>query len=158
MNSKRKSTVTSSKTSKGTLDATPTTSIQAHLLSKAQKCVEEREEYVARLGDAEGNDVFKYLLLLNCIDCQGYVAEIQLQAHNSFRWSTRIAVAGFSLVTVSVIVAISSQMLDGKSLEIAYISGISGLITITSPISGAITIKAASTTACSTPPRRRRMP
>jgi hypothetical protein len=129
VNSSDQPTDTSSKTSERVEDPTPTTSMQEHLMHKAQQCLKDREKYIAKLGEAQGNDVVKYMLLLNCIDCQGFVTEIQLQAHNSFDWSTRIAVAGFCLLTVSVIAAVSSQMLDMKSLEIAYVSGVSGLIT-----------------------------
>jgi hypothetical protein len=42
-------------------------SIKAHLLNKAQKCADNREIYTEKLGTARGNEVFKYLLLLNCI-------------------------------------------------------------------------------------------
>lgn len=85
------------------------TSFKGHLLRKAQQCQNERDKYVHEMGKAQGNDVFKYLLLLNCIDCQGYVIEIQLQAHNSFRWSTGIACFGFGLVTLIALLAVAAK-------------------------------------------------
>jgi uncharacterized membrane protein len=107
------------------------TSTKEHLMRKAQQCELQRDKYITKLGDAQGNDVFKYLLLLNCIDCQGYVTEIQLQAHNSFRWSTFIACAGFFLLTVFAIAAGASKVpqLHMQDIELAWITGISGVIT-----------------------------
>jgi uncharacterized membrane protein len=109
---------------------TDRTSTKALLLRKAHECADARNKYTIMLGDAQGNDVFKYLLLLNWIDCQGYITEIQLQAHNSFRWSIRIACAGFFLLTVFAIAAGASKVsqLHMEGIELAWVSGISGVI------------------------------
>jgi len=107
------------------------TSTRAHLMRKAQQCLKDREKYIAKLGAAQGNDVFKYTLLLNWIDCQGYVTEIQLQAHNSFRWSAGMACIGFCLLTLFAILAAASRIpaVGMQGIELPLVSGISGIIT-----------------------------
>ena len=104
-------------------------SLHKHLLNKAKQCSVNEAKYIEKLGNAKGKDVFKYLLLLNCIECESYVTEVQLQAQKIFNWSVGIAAAGFALVMASAAAAIASQMVSQQGLEIAYITGISGVIT-----------------------------
>lgn len=104
-------------------------SLHKHLLNKAKQCSVNEAKYIEKLGNAKGKEVFKYLLLLNCIECESYVTEVQLQAQKIFNWSVGIAAAGFSLVMASAIAAIASQMVSQQGLEIAYITGVSGIIT-----------------------------
>lgn len=104
-------------------------SLHAHLLHKAQQCEDAREHMIARAADASGNEVFKYMLLLNCLECQSYVTEIQLQAHQSFRWSTYAGIAGFLLVSISIVAAFTAHMLDKKVVEVTLLSALAGVIT-----------------------------
>jgi len=104
-------------------------SLHKHLLNKVKQCSVNEAKYIEKLGNAKGKEVFKYLLLLNCIECESYVTEVQLQAQKIFNWSVGIAAAGFTLVMASAAVAIASQMVSQQGLEIAYITGISGVIT-----------------------------
>ena len=105
-------------------------STRDHLLNTAKQCLDDRKKYIEKLGNAEGKEVFKYLLLLNYIECESYVNEIQLQAHTIFGWSTGIAVVAFFLVAVSVFAALTSQLfMNGQGLQVIYVSGISGVIT-----------------------------
>jgi hypothetical protein len=106
------------------------TSVREHLLHKARQCDDLRKHYMDHLGNAQGNEVFKYMLVLNCIDCQSCVAETLLQAHQSFRWSTRAAVSGFLLVvaTITAMVALPMLARDVK-IEMTTISSISALMT-----------------------------
>ena len=104
-------------------------SLNKHLLNKVEQCSDYEKKYIEKLGNAKGKEVFKYLLLINCIECEAYVAEVQLQAQKIFNWSVGIAVVGFSLVLASAAVAIALQMVNHRGLEIAYITGISGVIT-----------------------------
>lgn len=131
MNSSNRSNDASSENGKRMTAGARRTSTRAHLMRKAQQCLDERDKYIAKLGDAQGNDVFKYLLLLNCIDCEGYVTEIQLQAHNSFRCSAGIACAGFCLLTLCALAAGASKVpqLHLESIELAWVSAVSGVIT-----------------------------
>lgn len=131
MSSNNESNIKSSNHTTRITDRVGRTSTRAHLMRKAQQCLDEHEKYVTKLGDAQGNDVFKYLLLLNWIDCQGYVTEVQFQAQKSFRWSAGSAVAGFSLLTLLVIASVASKMpqLHMESIELAWVSGISCVVT-----------------------------
>jgi hypothetical protein len=52
-------------------------SVRKHLYRKVKHCDDARTRFTKRLGDAQGNDIFKYMLILNCIDCQSYVAELR---------------------------------------------------------------------------------
>jgi hypothetical protein len=104
-------------------------SLHKHLLNKVKQCSVNEAKYIEKLGNAKGKEVFKYLLLLNCIECESYVTEVQLQAQKIFNWSVGIAAAGFALVMASAAAAIASQMVSQKGLEIAYITGISGVLT-----------------------------
>lgn len=99
------------------------------LLDKASKHIDNKQKYIKKAEKAKGNEVFKYLLLLTCIECEGYVTEIQLQAHRSFDYSIRAALFGLILVSMSVGVGLYAHLAPGaQSLEIAYISGVAGII------------------------------
>lgn len=112
------------------MPARPESGVREHLLLKARQCDDAWKANTRRLADAEGNDVFKYVLLLNCIECHGYVTETQLQALQSFRWSIRAAIAGFALLTATFLSMIVLPMLskDFKA-EFTTISLISGVMT-----------------------------
>jgi hypothetical protein len=108
----------------------PGNSVREHLLHKAKQCDDLRKHYMDHLGSAQGNEVFKYMLVLNCIDCQSCVAETLLQAHQSFRWSTRAAVSGLLLVVATITAMIALPMLaQDVKIEITTISSISALMT-----------------------------
>lgn len=110
--------------------AKPTYSGRKHLYRKVEYCDDARRLFTKRLGNAKGNDIFKYMLILNCIECQSYVAEVELQAHRSFRWSTCAAVAAFILVAATISAMIALPMLSkGVTIEITTISSISALMT-----------------------------
>ena len=104
-------------------------SLHKHLLNKAEQCSDYEKKYIEKLGNAKGKDVFKYLLLLNCVECESYVTEVQLQAQKIFQWSVGISAAGFFMIMASAATAIASQMVNQRGLEIAYITGVSGVIT-----------------------------
>lgn len=105
------------------------TSLHDHLMHKAQQCEHDREKIIELAAKASGNEVFKYMLLLNCLECQTYVTEIQLQAHQSFRWSTYAGIAGFILVSMSLMAAFTAHMLGRTGLEITLLSGLAGVLT-----------------------------
>jgi len=97
---------------------------------KALECDAAWREHIPRLADSQGNDVFKYVLLLTCIECHSYVTETQIQAGRSFRASSRAAGAGFCLVVTTVLAMLFLPMLvrDFK-VEITTISLLSGVMT-----------------------------
>src|SRR5262245_33278297 len=97
---------------------------------KARLCDAAWRENIPRLADSQGNDVFKYVLLLTCVECHSYVTETQIQAGHSFRASSRAAAAGFCLVVTTVLAMLFLPMLarDFK-VEITTISLLSGVMT-----------------------------
>lgn len=103
---------------------------RVRLRIKARECDAAWRENIPRLADSQGNDVFKYVLLLTCIECHSYVTETQIQAGRSFRASSRAAAAGFCLVVATVLAMFCLPMLvrDFK-VEITTISLLSGVLT-----------------------------
>jgi hypothetical protein len=93
-----------------------------------RECAEQRRRFTEMLGAAEGEDVIRYLLVLNAIECQGYVAETKIQAHRSFRYLVLFGALGFFTlvgamaammqgaetgVTLPVIAGVLMQVLSG---------------------------------------------
>lgn len=96
---------------------------------KARECDAAWRTNIGRLADAQGNDVFKCVLLLTCIECHSYVTETQIQAGRSFRASSRAAVAGFCLVASTIVAMLFLPMLGDFKVEITTISVLSGVMT-----------------------------
>jgi hypothetical protein len=108
----------------------PESGVREHLLQKARQCEHDWRTGICRLADAEGNEVFKSVLLLNCIECHGYVTQTELQALQSFRWSIRAAVAGFVLVIATFLSLIILPMfLENFKGEITTISLVATVLT-----------------------------
>jgi hypothetical protein len=55
------------------------------LLKNAKKASENKQNYTEKLEKASGEDVFKYILLINVSALEGYVLQTRLQAEQSFR-------------------------------------------------------------------------
>ena len=54
---------------------------------QASDASEQESKYREELQGAEGEEIFKYLLLTNMAALQGYVAQTRLQAEQSFQLS-----------------------------------------------------------------------
>jgi hypothetical protein len=102
--------------------------VRQQLLHNARQCSHARDTYFDRLLNAEGKDVYKYVLLLNCVECHEYVAITQLQALTSFSWSVRAALAGFGVVIASS-AAMTFLQAAGTKIDFTTISLISGVLT-----------------------------
>jgi hypothetical protein len=97
---------------------------------KARECDAAWRANIPRLANSQGNDVFKYVLLLTCIECHSYVTETQIQASRSFRASSGAAVAGFCLVTTTILAMLFMPVLvEDFKVEITTISLLSGVMT-----------------------------
>jgi TRADD-N domain-containing protein len=109
----------------------PKSAVTEHLLVQARHCDDAWKKNIDRLAAADGNDVFKYVLAVSCIECHGYVTETQLQALQSFRWSIRAAIAGLSIVAVSLLAIMFLPPMLGENFkgEIKTVSLISGVMT-----------------------------
>ena len=89
----------------------------AGLEKVVRDCAEARCKYTELLGAATGEDVIRYLVVLNCIECQGYVAETKIQAHRSFGYLIVSGGLGFLLMTGGV-VAMMLNLLDSAALPV----------------------------------------
>lgn len=90
------------------------------IINKAQS---DKTTYTEKLEDATGDDIFKYLLLINTSALEGYIAQTRIQAEQSFRISKIVAGVGFVLIIVGIIMGFFSN------ISAAYIAAISGILT-----------------------------
>lgn len=119
-----------SQTENGPPNSPPERGESERLQIQAQKCDAEWRANIGRLADSQGNDVFKYVLLLTCVECHSYVTETKIQAGRSFRATSRAAVAGFGLVVITIVAMLFLPMLDRNfRVEITTISLLSGIMT-----------------------------
>lgn len=94
-----------------------------------QSAKADRRKYAAKLEGATGDDVFKYLFLLNFSELHQYISQTRLQAQQSFVLSVVTSVIGFVLVASGVILGIVSNFVGGVTISTAYLSAISGILT-----------------------------
>lgn len=89
----------------------------------------DKRTYADKLEQAQGDDVFKYLLLMNASALEQYVTQTRLQAEQSFRLSRVVAIVGFVLLAISIGLGVYINMSGGETLDVAYLSGIAGVLT-----------------------------
>ncbi|MCJ2563287.1 MAG: hypothetical protein LN417_04270 [Candidatus Thermoplasmatota archaeon] len=99
------------------------------VIKKVEDSEEERKSYVERLEDAEGDEVFKYILLINNSVCDLYVAQTRLQASESFRLCQIVSVVGFILLIVGIGVGIYTHLYTELSLDAALLTTGAGILT-----------------------------
>jgi hypothetical protein len=87
----------------------------------------EKQSYQEKLENARGEDVFKYLLLINTSAIELYVTQTRVQADQSFRLSRFMSILGFGVLVAAVVVAVVANSQD-KSLDAAYITVIAGAL------------------------------
>lgn len=95
----------------------------------AKKAQEEKKSYADKLEKATGDDVFKYILLINVSALEGYVAQTRVQAEQSFRLARIIASTGFAILAVGIAMAIYLSILGRPTFEAAYLTVIAGVLT-----------------------------
>jgi len=96
--------------------------------SQAEEATKEKKNYTDKLEEAEGDDIFKYLLLISVASLESYVAQTRLQAEQSFRWSKLVAVIGFVIIAIGVAIAIITSVGGTIRIEAAYLASLSGVI------------------------------
>jgi hypothetical protein len=89
----------------------------------------EKKNYTDKLESATGEDIFKYLLLINVSALDSYVAQTRIQAQESFRWCKMIAVLGFILIASGIVFSIYSTYRGVIMLTPAYLASIAGILT-----------------------------
>jgi len=88
-----------------------------------------KRSYEQKLEQSEGKDIYKYVLLINIAALEGYVAQARLQAQQSFNLSRIIAITGFVIVGVAIILSVVFTILGNTNLNAAYLAGIAGVLT-----------------------------
>jgi hypothetical protein len=104
-------------------------STTATLQNSLLKSKEEKTSYEKKLETAQGMDIYKYILLINNSALEVYIAQARLQAQQSFDLSRAIAITGFIIVAVAIVLSIVLIAILNKSLNPAYLTGIAGVLT-----------------------------
>jgi hypothetical protein len=92
--------------------------------SQAEAASKEKKNYADKLEKAEGDHIFKYLLLISVASLESYVAQTRLQAEQSFRWSKIVAVIGFVIIASGVAIAIYTSVRGTIRIEAAYLASL----------------------------------
>jgi hypothetical protein len=93
------------------------------------KSKEEKTSYERKLETAKGVDIYKYILLINNAALEVYIGQARLQAQQSFDLSKAIAITGFVILAVAIILSIVLTAFLKLSLNAAYLAGIAGVLT-----------------------------
>ncbi|MCJ7450083.1 MAG: hypothetical protein MUO72_20610 [Bacteroidales bacterium] len=94
-----------------------------------QKADDSKRTYQQKLESSEGINIYKYVLLINIAALEGYVLQARLQAQQSFNLSRIIAITGFIIVGIAIILSIILTWLGNENLNAAYLAGIAGVLT-----------------------------
>lgn len=97
-----------------------------HAYTKAQQ---DKKSYTDKLEETEGDDIFKYLLLIDTSALDGYVNQTRLQAEQSFQLSKYVAIVGFVLISIGIVLGIYSSYMGRNGLEAAYLASLAGILT-----------------------------
>ena len=95
----------------------------------AHKAAEDKKTFTDKLEAASGEDVFKYILLINVSELEGYVAQTRAQAEQSFRLAKVVASVGFAILGVGITLAIYLSVIGRPTLEAAYLTAVAGVLT-----------------------------
>jgi hypothetical protein len=107
----------------------PSDEVTRQFIATVEKNDEKKKSYEDKLEKASGNDVYKYVLLINMSALGSYVAQARLQAQQSFNLSRIVACAGFVIVAVAVVMSVYLGSRGNQSLNPAYLTGIAGVLT-----------------------------
>lgn len=106
--------------------STYVTSFSVDAILKSEK---NKKTYKEKLETATGDDIFKYLLLIDTSALEGYIAQTRLQAQESFDISKKIAIAGFVLIGFGILLGIISNFIGNNLLDVGYLTSIAGILT-----------------------------
>lgn len=74
-----------------------------------------------------GNEIFKYLMLMDTASIEAYTAQTRIQAEQSFTICKYVAGLGFGLIFFGSIIGIWSHF-AGNILDTAYLTAIAGIL------------------------------
>ena len=103
--------------------------IVSSLLSSAKKSADDKRTYEQKLEIAKGTEIYKYVLLINIAALEGYVAQARLQAQQSFNLSKGVAIAGFTIIAVAIVLSVALTVQGTTNLSAAYLAGVAGVLT-----------------------------
>jgi hypothetical protein len=111
---------------------------EAGQLSKiaAEQASQDRKSYLDKLDTAQGDDVFKYLLLVKAAALDEYISQTRTQAEESFGLSKMVALVGFIFLLAAMVLAIISSSTDWVKFDVAILTAAVG--TLTEFISGVV--------------------
>src|SRR5678816_522164 len=69
-------------------------SLEDFFVKTVEKSRAEKTAYIEKLETAVGDDIFKYILLINVSALEGYVAQTRIQAEQSFSLARMMAWIG----------------------------------------------------------------
>ena len=113
----------------GIITQTTTTNFADSCSEKAEEASRQKKGYMEELKKASGDDVFKYILLINVSAVEEYVAQTRRQADQSFQLSRVVALGGFALLVIGIALSFYLSFEGRTTLEAAYLSAIAGTIT-----------------------------
>ena len=103
--------------------------LAARYIETADKLYEDKKTYEEKLESAQGSDVYKYVLLINISALEGYVTQARIQAQQSFNLSRIVAITGFIIIAVSIVLSVYLTIGENQNLNAAYLAGIAGVLT-----------------------------
>lgn len=114
---------------KPTLKNTFWDAVNKEVFADLKRASEQKQSYTRQLEKASGEEVFKYLLLINVSALEAYIAQTRIQAQQSFNASKWAAGIGFALIIVGIVLGIYySVYKETNILPAAYLAGIAGIL------------------------------
>jgi hypothetical protein len=98
-------------------------------LESVKKAEKDKRDYLEKLESAEGEDVFKYLLIIDTVAMERYIGQTRIQANDSFVLSKIAAIIGFILIAVGLTISLILKALGNSDLSPGYLSSIAGILT-----------------------------
>jgi hypothetical protein len=95
----------------------------------AEKAAQDKKTYAEKLEGAKGDEIFKYILLINVSAMEGYVAQTRIQAEQSFRLSRIVASVGFAILGIGILLAAGLTVVGRPTIEAANLTTIAGVLT-----------------------------
>ena len=99
------------------------------LTEKIDELEKEKKNYLCKLETANGDDIFKYILLINISALDEYITLTRLQAEQSFLISKNVALGGCVVMILAIILSICITVGGNTNLNAGYLSGIAGIVT-----------------------------
>lgn len=105
-----------------------TSELVKRLFESQKKAKEEKDTYTKKLERAQGDDVFKYVLLMNSAALEDYIVQTRIQAQQSFNLARHISLFGFILLIIGIGISVYSLYDKTGQIDSAYIAVVSGVL------------------------------